>query len=116
MLEGLNAEQIRAYAASTEKIATAVESLVKTDGWHIFLALFEHRKQEIKDRSDYASLEEFHADRQAIDIVDGIISTFEGYVQDAKEAADTLAGIADEPPKDRGIMLIEHMEGGTIEG
>ena len=115
-LGGMNAEQLKVYAANADKIAVAIEALMKQDGWMIFMALYERRKQEIQEKDDYPSLEDFKADRRALDIVEGIIDSFKGYIQDATEAANTLAGLTSEPPKDRGIMLIEHMEGGTVEG
>lgn len=113
----MSPEKIKDYAASTGKIAAAVESLIRQDGWQIFMALYARRKQEIRDKDDYPSLEAFKADRQAIDIVEGILDTFKGYIQDAGDAATLLAGLSpDENPKDRGIMLIEASEGGSIEG
>lgn len=114
----MSTEQIKEYAANTGKISSSVESMLKHDGWAIFMALYERRKSDIKDKSDYASFEDFKADRAAIDIVDSILETFKGYIQDAQDAATMLSGLSPEDtPKDRGIMLIEATEGGTsLEG
>lgn len=113
----LSPEKIKEYAASTSRIASAIGALVKHDGWIVFMALYERRKKEIRAKDDYASLEEFKADRKAIDIVDGILDTFEGYIKDAGEAAELLQGLSTEPPVNRGIMLIEQAEGGgNMEG
>jgi hypothetical protein len=118
-LEGigdLSKEQIEEYAASTEKIANAVVSLTRHDGWGIFMALLEREFAAIKEKSDYAKLEDFKADRAAIAIVEDIIETFKGYIEDAESAQTLLAGLAEEAPQDRGILLIEHQEGAIMEG
>jgi len=113
----MSPEKIKEYAAATGRIAAAVESLTRQDGWQIFLLLYARKKQEIKEKSDYPSLEAFKADRAAIDIVESILDQFKGYTQDATDAATLLSGLSPEDePKDRGIMLIEAAEGGNIEG
>lgn len=113
----ISAEQIKEYAAASGKISSALEQLFKLDGWKIFMALYEKRKKEIKDRADYKTIEEFHADRKAIDIVDGILDDFDSYVKDASEAAEALKKLStDEPDKDRGIMLIDPVDNASIEG
>lgn len=113
----MSAEKIKDYAASTGKISSAVESLMKQDGWQIFLALYEREKQRIREKDDYPSLEAFKGDRAAIEIVESILDTFKGFMQDASEAAILLKDLStDDLPKDRGIMLIEATEGATMEG
>lgn len=113
----MSVEKIKDYAASTGKISSAVESLMKQDGWQIFIALYEREKQRIKEKDDYATLEAFKGDRAAIEIVEAILDTFKGFMQDASEAAILLKDLStDDLPKDRGIMLIEATEGATMEG
>lgn len=113
----LDPERIKDYAAATGKIAQAVESLTRHDGWLIFMALYQREKNRIKEQSNYSTLEDFKADRRAIEIVEAILDEFQGYISDAQGAGDMLAGLSPETAgKDRGIMLIEAAEGGTIEG
>ena len=113
----MSPEKIKDYAISTGKIAAAVESMLRQDGWQIFMALYNRTKNEIKEKNDYASLEDFKADRKALDIVEGVLDVFKGYISDASDAATLLAGLSpEESPTDRGIMLIEQAEGGTVEG
>lgn len=113
----MSPEKIKDYAASTGKIAAAVESMLRQDGWQIFMALYQRTKNEIKEKNDYPSLEDFKADRRAIDIVEGVLDTFRGYMQDAADAGTLLAGLSpEETPTDRGIMLIEAAEGVSLEG
>ena len=118
-LEGigtLSREQIEEYAASTEKIANAVSSLTRHDGWGIFLALVAREFDTIKEKADYEKLEDFKADRRAIEIVETIIETFKGYIEDAETAQTLLAGLRDGAPQDRGILLIEQSESAIMEG
>lgn len=105
---------------ATIKIASAVESMLKQDGWKIFMALYDREKKRIRAKDDYASLEDFKADRKAIDIVDSVLDTFEGYMEDAKAASlllNALSAAEEDGGKNRGIMLIEASEGNaTLEG
>lgn len=114
---GVSDAQIKEYAENTASLAGIVSQLVQSSGWQIFLALYELRKREIKNKSDYESFEDFKADRRALDIVDGIVQSFEDYQNDAKDAAEALLKLTGEDtPIERGIMLIEHVEGASIEG
>lgn len=113
----MSKEELTAYSGNAARISSAIEHLTKSDGWRIFLELFAKREQEIKDKRDYVSIEAFQSDRTALDIFHSIIDDFEGYVQDAANAASLLAAMADEPEKERGILVIEEQgKGGTIEG
>lgn len=108
----LTADKIKEYSANSARVASAIEGLMRHDGWQIFLALYDRRKEDIRAKADYASLEDFKADRRAIEIVDEIIEEFKGFVADAAEAAAFVAGLpTEEEPRSRGIMLIESMEG-----
>lgn len=116
-LVAIDRQQAAEYAASTTKISAAVVALMKQDGWQIFLATYAREKDLIKEKGDYATLEDFKADRRAIQIVDTIIETFKGYVDDAEAAAETLKRFAeDDLPTDRGIMLLDAQESATLEG
>lgn len=116
-LGAIDRETAKTYAAATEKISGAVLSMLKTDGWQIFLALYARERDRIKEKKDYVSLEDFKADRAAIDIVDSIVNTFKGYVDDAEDAAKMLAAFGEEDTNsNRGIMLIDAAEGATMEG
>lgn len=113
----IDRQQAAEYAAHSEKISAAVVALMKQDGWQIFLTTYAREKDRIKEKDDYATLEDFKADRRAIGIVDTIIETFKGYVEDAEAAAETMRRFAaDDLPKDRGIMLLDAQEGATLEG
>lgn len=113
----MSEERLKQYTASAGKISSAIQSIIRSDGWMIFLALYKRKKREIMDRDDYATIEEFKADRKAIEIVDGILDEFNGWIEDAEAAAVLLAGLTgEESTPDRGIMLIEAAEGGSMEG
>lgn len=110
----IDPEKIKEYAANSGKIASAIEALKKHDGWQIFLALYKRKKDSILKKREYKhtpeGLIEFGSDRGALDIIDELFDEMDGFVADAEEAAETLAGISPEPEKDRGIMLIEATE------
>lgn len=116
MADAQEIEKAKDYAAAAGRIAGAVEALLKHDGWEIFMALYKRECDAIRAREDYDTIEAFRGDREAIRIVDGIIETFKGYVEDAEAAAKALEGLSTDEPRSRGIMLIEAAEGGSIEG
>lgn len=101
----MSVEEVKNFANDVGKISTAVETMVKSDGWQIFLAHFEKIKEEIKDKSDYDTLQSFKADRTALDIVEEIFEEFKGYISDAKEAADLLTALSQEKEQPRGIFI-----------
>lgn len=103
-------EKIKEYVENTGALAGAIVSMMKSDGWAVFMALYKREKAAIKEREDYTTIEEFKGDRAAIGIIDGILETFEGYIEEAKEAADLLSSSTDSPKQERGIMLIESVE------
>lgn len=78
------------FAGSSAKIASAIDSLKGHDGWKLFLLLMQYRRQEIKDREDYATLSDFQADRKALKIFDEILADFDGYKDQAENAQDLL--------------------------
>jgi len=110
-------EKVKDYAAATGKISSAVSSMVGSDGWLILMALLKREREAIYEKKDYPTIQDFKADREALDIVDRILDTFKGYVEDAKDAAEMLSKLDEqESPTDRGIMLIERAEGAMLEG
>ena len=104
-------EKVKAYAANIASLAQAIEQLEKSDGWAVFMALFQREKQIIYEKDNYDTLADFKGDRKAIEIVDGIIDIFKGYKQDASDAATLLTGLSpDDAKQERGIMIIEAAE------
>lgn len=112
--EELDIDKMKHYAANASRVGSAIEALKRHDGWQIFLGLFQRRKREIQDRSDYPDdlqgLAQFKGDRKAVDLIEGIFAEMDGFVEDANSAQEALRGISTEPEKPRGIMLIEAME------
>lgn len=79
-------EKAAEYAADAAKVATAVQGLFKHEGWAIFVELFNKRSDEVKDRDDYTSLEDFKADRRAIKQVEELVEELRSYIDDASRA------------------------------
>ena len=103
--EEFDIDSVESYKKHIQRVGGAIEALQKSEGWQILMKLYEQRKQEIKDKEDYATLEDFRADRRALEIVEGILVELDDFVSDAMEST---VGISDEElPKERGIMLIE---------
>lgn len=107
--------EVEAYVADTAKVASAVESLMRSEGWRLFTAYYDWRKNQIKERRDYTSLEDFHGDRKALDLVDEIIATLESYIDDASRAVDlltSLVGTENQTPRSSvALSTGEHTEG-----
>lgn len=76
----------KTFSDNAGQIANAVESLLRHSGWQVFLALFENKKREILAKDDYANLEDFHADRRALKIVQEMFNQMPGYIEDAESA------------------------------
>ena len=96
-----------------------VESVLKSPGWKLFQALFRQKAIEIREKEDYASLEDFRADRAAIRIVRGILDEFIGYATDADGAIQMLESLHKSERRtpsplalDTGIMAGETKEEG----
>lgn len=105
----MDAGQLKAYSGNLSKLASVVESLVKSDGWCIFLAKWEKEKKAIHLK-DYKTFEEFKADRKAIEIFEGILEDFEGYISDAHEAQDLLTNNAENQTQSKGALMIDLIE------
>lgn len=110
----MSVEEAANYAADTAKLADVVAALEKSQGWRVFMALFKQREREIKDRSDYASLEDFKADRRAIEIVHDIIGEFSKFSDDATSANDLLTKLTQAETQTPDAMLLGGEDG--IEG
>lgn len=111
----LTVDDAKKYAADTGAIAKAVESLLGSDGWKIFSALFIHKKREIMARDDYETLDAFKGDRKAIDIVEEILTDLKGYIEDAKGAQAILNKLAEED-QTSSFILSEQQGEETREG
>lgn len=108
-------EEGKAYNSAAISVGSAIESMIKSDGWSIFMALFERKQKEIQLRSDYESLEEFKADRKAIDIVHELVDITKTFKEDADSILDSMKKDG-EQVKSRGIMMLDTLEGGNREG
>ncbi len=119
LLEGwaeMTDQKKKDYAVSSSKVASAIEALNRHDGWQIFLALYDRKKNQIKEKRDYATIEELKGDRIALDIVDELLEELLGYIKEAQDATDLLSTLEGEGgAAPRGIMLINEMEGNNIE-
>lgn len=78
--------QARAYAEDTARVAGAVQALLKHDGWKTFIGLWTLRKFELRAKDDYASLEDFKADRRAIKLIEDLFGELETLTEDAETA------------------------------
>lgn len=114
----LDVDKLKPYTNDIGKIARAVESLIKTDGWQIFLAVWEKQKKEIMEKKDYETLEAFKADRGALDLFDQICDQFTKYITDAEEAEKLLTKTIREADGQtpRGILMIDALEEYAQEG
>lgn len=107
----ISTEKAKEYAANLDSVASACESMMKSEGWGLFMALFEIEKRAIKDTEDYATIEEFRADRGAIKIVEAIIEKMRGYISDAQSAAELFQRLQGKgEDASRGIMMIDAVE------
>lgn len=109
----INTDQLRAYTGNVTKLASVIDSLIKSEGWQVFLALFEKEKKEIKEKEDYSTLEQFNADRKAIKIFENILDRMNGYSTDAKEAGELLTKITTEAEgqtPNKGSLMIDVIE------
>ncbi len=108
----INLDRLKAYAGDVGKIAREVEALMKSDGWQIFLALWEREKSEIKEKSEYDSLEDFNADRRCIKRFDNIVARFGEYVADASEADILLNKLITKEGQtpNKGVLILDSLE------
>lgn len=106
-------EKFKTYAGNTAKLASVIESLTRSEGWQVFRAMFERKAQEIKDKTDYGSLEDFKADRRAIQIFEDILMDFEGYIEEHEEAKEVLSKLAADEGQTPGSLVLDSVDGET---
>lgn len=108
----INIDRLKAYAGDVGKVARDIEALIKSDGWQIFLALLEREKRDIKERTDYKTIEEFKAERKAIEVFDGIMEKFNEYISDASEADDLIIKITQDLSQtpNKGVLILDSLE------
>ena len=83
-------EEIIKNAEDKKSRARIVEAMLKSPGWEIFKDILGKKFQEIKDKDDYETIEDFRADRKAVEIVSGIVKELEDIVLEAEEADNIL--------------------------
>lgn len=81
-------EEANEYAQDTAKAASAIKVMTGSAGWRIFLTLISNKRDEIKEKDDYQTIEAFRSDRTAINILEDIIGELDNLVGDADAAAD----------------------------
>lgn len=79
-------EDIEKYAGGKIDLGRTVESFISHNGWKLLMAIFLSQERKIKDKADYKSLEEFKADRKALEIVQDMIDELNSSIDDSKEA------------------------------
>lgn len=106
--KGLTISEAKAYANDRGKLGHAIESLLRHDGWKIFVSLYNQRKKGVKDKTDYASIEDFRADRRALEIIDGIIDEMPGFIEDATDAQNLLKKLTEAENQTPISLLLEN--------
>ncbi len=107
----INLDRLRPYASDVSKLASSVEQVIKTDGWQIFLALWEIEKREIYHKNDYPTIQDFKADRKAIELFESITERFTGYMADAMEADVLLKTLtSDSQTPNKHVLMIDSLE------
>ena len=83
-------EEIIKNAEDKKSRARLVEAMLKSPGWEIFEDILDKKFQKIKDKNDYETIEDFRADRKAVEIVSGIVKELKDIVLEAEEADKIL--------------------------
>lgn len=102
----ISVEKMQEYVGDVGKVAAAIEALFGSDGWHLFLARFEQRRREIEAKDDYATIDDFHADRRALKLVDELFNELTTYRDDAQRATDLLKSLTAEDQNPRSTVAL----------
>lgn len=86
----ISREVLQSLSKGAIDLGRTVESLTSHNGWKVFLALCETKRREVLEKEDYATIEDFHADRRALKIIKETIAELESFVEDADSAIDLL--------------------------
>ena len=81
---------LRRHAEDKLKLANVVRQAKEGDAWELFLSLVRLKEIEITNRDDYATLEDFRADRAGLRFLRGVVAEFEGFADYADDALDML--------------------------
>lgn len=68
-------------------LGVKVQQLLDSDGFLILKVIFKNLENDIRDKDDYKSLEDFKADRRAVKIIKDALSELESCVGDAEQAS-----------------------------
>lgn len=83
-------DEIKKYEREKIDIGRLVKTVTSSEGWKLFLGLYRKKALEVRAKDDYASLEDFRADRRAVTIVRELIDEFLMYEEDAEGASQLL--------------------------
>lgn len=116
--DNITIDRAKAYASDTSKIAGAIESMIKSDGWELFKAIWAREKRIILEKQDYTTIEEFKGDRKSLEHFDAILEKFEGYIADAVEAGETLKKLIEDNSQtpNKSVLILDSMEEHGREG
>ncbi len=103
----ISEEDVRKDAEGKLAFARIVEGFVKHKGFKMMLDTFGEKFSEIKNKSDYKTLEDFKADRKAIDIVHEMLEELFGHINDAELAADTLSKLKEAESQTPSLLSVD---------
>lgn len=89
------------------ELGAKVQELVKSDGFKLLLALLYNSEKDIKDKVDYKTLEDFRADRKAIEIVRGWMAELDKMIQDGELAADQIQKLIESEDSTPSILSLD---------
>ncbi len=105
--DNISKEELRKLLESRTALGGKVQDLLKHDGFLILKAVFENFVRDIKNKDNYLSLEDFRADRKAIEIVQGILEELKGFVNDAELAASQVQQLIDSEDSTPSLLSLE---------
>lgn len=89
-----DADEMRKLAEGRLGLAREVESCVESGAWKLFRAVARRREIDVLHRDDYATLEDFRADRAGLKMLKDAMREFESYAEDADEAIELINQLA----------------------
>lgn len=101
---------VREYQALLERkaqVGDQIRQLLGGDGYLVLKAIIYNFKEDVRQKEDYTTLEDFRADRKALKIIDGLFSELDAMVGDGEQAVAEIQKLIDSEASTPSILSLD---------
>lgn len=86
----IKTDEYRKLLERKASFGAKIQEFINSDGFKILKAVFYNFEQDVKNKTTYTTLEEFKADRKALEIVQGLFGELDSLVNNAEQAQEHI--------------------------